>query len=225
VAATAVTGRGSSSLPVEMPAAPEVRRSVGRAGRGRDSVYVKLFEQAIGAALEDAGWHTVTPFSADRIGVAGSTTMGDGQVECWVQAARGGNATARARDFGGIVHNSGVGRAAISFDLRGPQLLCMHGDILQLSAVQIDLDRADAMVVCAGDDPTRLLLPQPAPDRATAATGRALVLERWTAGSERSSYGTLDELRFASRSMLGAVDVVSVWSVSEGRRRRRHAPG
>jgi hypothetical protein len=115
--------------------------------RVADSAYVRLFVAAAERALRDAGHGPFPEDLSPLAGVACLTDTGDGQVERWAVHARAGKPRPSVRDFGGIVHNSAAGRAALRLGLKGPQLVLTSGDVLQAAKVQLLSGRASLMVV------------------------------------------------------------------------------
>lgn len=211
-----ITGYGFADTGVRHSVEPSIKELLapGR-GRARDSPYVELFVGAIAAALSDAKWWDREPFDGDNVGIAGSTIVGDGQAERWAQSARDGQPLARARDFAGIVHNSGIGRAAIMFGFRGPQILTMLGDVLRIATLQVENGRAEAMIICIGDELRSYSRAHLLAERRSNLGGYALVAER-TGQDPPSRSWPLEELRVKSLAEYGSADVLSVWRTLHG---------
>lgn len=128
----------------------EVRLSSDK--KNRDSLLVQMAVLSIRKALMKAGWNSY-PLPADlNAGITCLTPSGEGQTEAWAYKVQRGRLRAHPREFGGLIHNSAAGRAAIQFGLIGPQVVVISGDVLHIAKLQLFSNRTKLMVVCATNE-------------------------------------------------------------------------
>ena len=131
-----------------------------KGSESEDSLLVKVALHSIRAALLNAGWDAF-PLPPDlNAGIACLSPSGDGQTERWAYQAHNGQLRANPKRFGGLVHNSAAGRAAIEFGLIGPQIVIVCGDLLQMAKLQLLCGRTALMIACAANEVRHLAMDQ-----------------------------------------------------------------